>query len=278
MLFLSMQKRVHFLTAIAALLVSLASFAQDKTTGRSTPGISTSSAKVLIVPYEPKMFISDVNRELTLANNMEIAEIRSLLRESLSQIIGNELSGKAKVIDLLNDGDEQYKKDLFEIYQAVNWEFITVELPDSLKNSKTGAAKTQVGRGSYVENGMIKTYYDGKDRFMNVVIADKNILSYIDQRFNPDYILFLNELDIKVRRDVDAYPGKPAPRQVKVHYSLLDSSGKKVSASAIMFDYPGDEKDIFKIIRSGFGKIAQDLRRTAFPTAPSTVSTGPKTK
>lgn len=268
--------KISFFSFLIFFAISLQ--AQDKTTGRQNTLITESDARILVIPYEPKMFISDVSRELTYANNMEINEIRVLLRESLSQMISNELAMKSKVIDLLNDGDPQQAKDIFEIYEAVNWEYIPVEVPDSVKNKKGNESKQQIGRGTFVEDGMIKTYYDGKDRFMNVKIEDKNILGYIEKRYDADFILFLNELDIRVRRDVESAPGRPAPRQVKVHYSLLDKQGKKISASALMFDYPGDQKDIFKIIRSGFSQIAKDLRKSMFPTAVSSGNTGVGTK
>ena len=74
---------------------------------------------------------------------------------------------------------------------------------------------------TYLEGGYIKSYYDGKERFMDVVVQDKRILPYLKDRYEADYLVFLNELDIRVKRDGVPMPGEQKPRQIKVAFLSL---------------------------------------------------------
>ena len=78
--------------------------AQDQTTGRSRSIQAVQETSVLLVPYETKMYIADVTRELCEANEMGVDEIKRILREGLCQLVATELGENARVIDLLNEG------------------------------------------------------------------------------------------------------------------------------------------------------------------------------
>lgn len=241
--------------------------AQDQTTGRSRSIQAVQETSVLLVPYETKMYIADVTRELCEANEMGVDEIKRILREGLCQLVATELGENARVIDLLNEGSEEHEKDIYEIYGATNYEYIQVPVPDSVKIKKNDP--NQVGRGTTVENGQIRSYYDGKERFMDTKIEDKRILSYLQKRYNSDYLVFLNELDIRVKRNGPPIPGEERPRQIKVHYTIFDAKGKKLSGSAVMLDYPYGKNNIFDIVRVYFKEIGVSISNELFPPTPT---------
>lgn len=270
-----MKIRVSFFALVSFFFVSvLHSAAQDQTTGRNRVNGPAKEASVVLVPYEPKMYISDVTRELCLSNELDTDELRRILREGLSQLVAVELGNHARVADLLNDGEEEQLKDLHEIYSAITYDFIKVPLPDTVKTKDKNPDQT--GRGAVVEGGQLKTYYDGKERFMDARIVDKRILSYLQKQYDPDYLVFLNELDIRVLRTGPAAHSDRLPRQIKVHFTILDIKGKKVFGSAIMMDYPYGESDVFKIVRSYFPVVGKGIADVLFPpvAAPSALSTG----
>lgn len=237
---------------------------QDKTYApRSGSQGGTGSSKVLLVPYDPRMFISDVNRELEEAHRTHINEIRTILRESLNQIVAAELGKSHSVTDLLNDGDEGMESDIRRIYSAITWDYIPVSAPDS-SGKKGRRVEGQTGRGVSIENGELKTYYDDRDRFMDARIVDNKIIEYINNKYNADFILLLNELDIRIKKG--GAPGvSNGARQVKVHFTLFDRRGKRIGGTAIYFDYNGKTTDVFSLMKSGFGKVAGDLRMYMFP-------------
>jgi hypothetical protein len=232
---------------------------QDKTySPRAGNTAGSGSSKILLVPYDPRMFISDVNRELEEAHQTHINEIRIILRESLSQIISAELGKSHSVTDLLNDGEEGMESDIRKIYAALTWHYIPVVSPDST-GKKKNRTEEQTGRGVNVENGELKTYYDNHDRFMDARIVDNAILKYVENKYHPDYILFLNELDIRFKKA--STPGTAqGARQVKVHFTLFNSKGKRLIGTAAYFDYSGKTRDVFSLMKSGFGKVAEDIR------------------
>lgn len=237
--------------------------AQDRTFGKQRSVNAVEDATIVLVPYEHKMYISDVTRELCEKNELPVSEVRRILREGLSQIVATELSKYATVIDLLNEGEEEKLRDVNEFHAALDYDYIAVPIPDSLKQRKE--LKSQIGRGTYIEQGEIRSYYDGKERFMDAVIQDKKLIPYWKKRYQPDYVVFLNELDIRVRRDGPPMPGEQRERQIKVHYSIFDGKGKKVNASAVMLNYPYGESNIFDIVRTYFRSIAGSIALELFP-------------
>lgn len=237
--------------------------AQDFTIGKNRSVSANDEASVLLVPYEPKMYIADVTRELCTANDMDAGEIRRILREGLSQLVATEIGQKASVIDLLNEGEEEKMKDIAEIYSAISYQYIKVPEPDTSKVKKE--RPDQVGRGTYLKDGQLKSYYDGKERFMDATIQDKNLLSYVKKRYEPDYLVFLNELDIRVLRNGPPMPGEQRDRQIKVHYTIFNAKGKKLAGSAVMLDYPYGKNNVFDIVREYFSLIGASIAEELFP-------------
>jgi len=257
----------NYLALLIVVFSSLTVFAQDQTTGRNRSVQGVQETTVVLIPYESKMYISDVTRELCESNEMGVDEIKRILREGLCQLVATKIADRARVIDLLNEGSEEHEKDIYEIYGATNYEYIQVPVPDSVKVSKND--RLQAGRGTNVQQGQLISYYDGKERFMNTKIEDKRILSYMQKRYSPDYLVFINELDIRVKRNGPPIPGEERPRQIKVHYSIFDAKGKQLKGSAVMLDYPYGKSNIFDIVREYFGTIGQTICDEMFPPVES---------
>jgi hypothetical protein len=254
-----MVKALRLLLPFICALISFSLSGQDKTYAPRTGSAgSKGSSKILLVPYDPRMFISDVNRELEEAHQTHINEIRTILRESLSQIVAVELGKSHSVTDLLNDGDEGMESDIRRVYSAITWDYIPVSAPDSSGKKKARRAEEQAGRGVNIEAGELKTYYDNRDRFMDARIVDTKIIDYIKNKYNSDYILLLNELDIRIKKGAAAGVSNGA-RQVKVHFTLFDRKGNRIGGTAAYFDYSGKTTDVFNLMKSGFGKVASDI-------------------
>ncbi len=247
-----------------------ASRAQDRTRTHHQMNFDSEVAKVLLVPYEEKMFLSDVNREVNKLTGLELAEIKRIFREGLCQIVARESDGQTEVLDLLNFGDRGSQEDISYILHSVGYNFEEVKpLPvDVVEKTKTGKIiesittkeeAEQQGRGAYTEEGEIKSWYDKKERFMNVQVYNDELIPFLVEKYECDYILFINQLDIKVMRDVNRDNGQTWARRIMIHFSLLDGEGKEVFSSAVYGHYGGDEKDIYQIIGKNFARPAQRL-------------------
>lgn len=242
--------------------------AQDKTFAIVPRQFHAGEGTIMIVPYENKMFLSDINREVHNRTGLELNEIRRLFREGLSQVISNEAAKASyETLDILNSGMDEEVEDIENIHQSVGYVYSL--LPPPIEEEKQLVkrveklleqdAPDQQKRGVEVGEGEILTYYDGKERFMDVQILNPELFSHLNGRHTFDYVLIINELDIKVLRNHDAEMGQMWERMVKVHYNWLDGDGNKLYGGAAYYSYEGNEKDIYTIIRKSFTPIAQQM-------------------
>lgn len=252
---------------IAFVALSFMGNAQDKTKGFSGQWAQRDQASVLLVPYEQKMFLSDVNKEIANRTGLEHDEIKRIFREGTNQMVANEGAGNFSFIDLLNDDGIGNKDDIDLIYNSIQWQYVKVP-PPPVEKSKARKwldkvtqkeAADQEGRGVSVGDGELQTYYDEKQRFMDVVVVNDDLVPYLVDSYDCDYLLFINELDIQVLRDHNRDNGQAWGRMVKVHYSILDREGNSVYASAAYLQYAPNEKDIWQLIRKNLEIPAREI-------------------
>lgn len=252
---------------VGALLLGFQMFSQDQTKGYESQWSEREQATVLLVPYEQKMFLSDVSREIGNNTGLELAEIERLFREGTCQMISNVGSESYQFIDLLNDETTSAADDMEYIFNSIQWKYEKVPPPPTEKTKtqkwldkvSTRKVEDQRGRGVQVEEGEIETYYDEKQRFMDVLVLNDKLVPYLVDTYDCDFLLFINELDIKVLRDFNRENGQTWDRMVKIHYSILNRTGEKVFASAAYYRYSGHHKEIWGIIRKNLEIPAREI-------------------
>jgi hypothetical protein len=242
--------------------------AQDKTFAIVPRQFHAGEGTIMVVPYENKMFLSDINREVHNRTGLELNEIRRLFREGLCQVISNEAAkANYETLDILNSGLDGDLEDIDNIHQSVGYVYSVLppppteekELVKRVEKLLEKETPEQQNRGVQVGEGEILTYYDGKERFMDVQILNPDLFSHLNDQHTFDYVLIINELDIKVLRNHDSEMGQLWERMVKVHYNWLDGDGNKIYGGAAYYSYEGHEKDIYTIIRKSFTPIAQQI-------------------
>jgi hypothetical protein len=251
---------MKYLVFIAVLCMSSQLFGQDQTKGFQGHWTEREQANVLLVPYEHRMFLSDVNREIGNQTGLDIFEIQRIFREGTNQMIANAGSESYRFIDMLNE-------DIDFVYNSIQWTYTQVPPPPT---EKTKARKwldkvtekrepEQKGDGVNIEEGELQTYYDEKERFMDIVVKNDDLIPHLVEAYDCDYMIFVNELDIKVLRDFNRDNGQAWGRMVKIHYSILDREGEKVYASAAYFEYSPEEKEIWSLIRKNLEQPAKQI-------------------
>jgi hypothetical protein len=249
-------------------LLSAPLFCQDKTYSVGRRSFENGQGSIMIVPYENKMFLSDINREVAKRTGLEIDEIRRLFREGLCQVASNEAGMNYSVLDLLNSGIDGALDDIEYTHRSVGYEYSKVPPPEEKDKTKLKKwlDKTidpeqpdQKDRGVTVEGGELQRWYDEKERYMDTRIANPDLVTYLNDRHQFDYILFLNELDIQVKRIPEMELGQTWDRVVKVHYTVFDKDMNRLTGGAVYNRYSGDKKDIYSIIGTNFRPIAAQI-------------------
>jgi hypothetical protein len=264
-------KKLIFLLGI--ILCFSSALAQDNTFGFGQETYANDRGQILLVPWESKMYISDINREISSRTDLSVDEIKRLFREGFCQIFSQNAAENWDVIDLVTSGEEGHLSDLQNIHQSISYTYDPVpptEEPTKTKSllMKLKPKSPEEGQqsGGKIEQGEIYTYYDETEKYMNTQINNPELMSYLADKYEFEYVVFLNELDIRVLRDHNQEHGQSWDRQVKVHYTICDIDGKPICSSAAYGIYKGDMKDIYEIIRKNFPNpcqvICKDLEDT----------------
>ena len=114
------------------IMFSCIGFAQENTTDPFEIYTQDKNNKILIVPFESKMYASSIDKEIALANNIKYVEVKEVLKKSVSEQILLSLSQKTPAISLAHHQDSAIKM-LNYIYNNIGFKYDLVKSKTPLK-------------------------------------------------------------------------------------------------------------------------------------------------
>ena len=84
-------------------------------------------SSIMLIPFNPKMYISDVDRSLTTKSELSPEEIREKFRLGLDVNLHAQIFTKYNSKPLLKDTSATAFKDLVRIYHSLNYEYAIPE-------------------------------------------------------------------------------------------------------------------------------------------------------
>ena len=270
------------------ILSNIILFAQDQTMGKKEritfeidKGGSKIKKKVLIIPFDNKMYMSEVDREVSEENQLDFNQIRSKFRKSLNELLFIALNENYKAFSMLND-DKDLQEDLLRIYYSLGFKYDVVEkTPEEkelekkssgsqkrvLVNKKKDDTKTTSG----IQKGEVISNPNNEIRFMNSVIASPTILEHLSRKYGAELLIFINQMDIKHSPESTAYTlaDNTSNREIKIHYTIMDIKGKQQSAGAAFSSFSGNDNNINNIINSSFPNLVKKIL-SSLPAIPKT--------
>lgn len=222
------------------------SFAQEGTRNSDTPG-KTINGKICLVPFEPKLYMSEIDQKINQQTKWEWETIRENFRHQLDIQLKLKLQSTLSVVSFYADSAKM-SKDLEYTYKSTSLSYDLV--------SKPSDAKTPSKTTSGISNGQITVEQNSDKKFMNTKLTNTEVLSYLNKKYASEYFIFINELDIK--NDMDSYDiaTDTYQREVIVHYSILDKNGKTINAGIATSRFSSKENTPKKIVAQCFAPIA----------------------
>lgn len=269
----------HFLAWACLVLVAGSAFGQDKTYSTGILPFQLTDDQVAVLPCRPDMLICDLDRELVSRENRELGDIRETLRQSMTDAVAEQCMAFAtgQVHEPLAEHREGYQ----QLFGQASYQELPVpksqENPDRMQRIKAllEAAEDAPDAGTRVEEGQIRTYFGKGETFMQLVLKNDSAVSGIQAQTQFDYLVCINEIDIRVLRKHEAEMGQDWDRRVKVHYTIFDPDGKTVAGGAAYSTYAGTEKGLEPLIRTEFPKVAAQIAAELVKLAPEVTSPVP---
>lgn len=230
--------------------------------------------KILIIPFENKMYSSAIDNEIAEYNRINYSSIKEEMKKGISEQILLSISNKTPAISLEHHKDSN-SQIMNYIYNSIGLKYEKVKSKDTVEvaTKKTDLIKERLNkfvhqtnqlnekaeydRGN-INNGEIHTFNYNEERFMNVIIQNPNLLEELNNKYRTNYYIFVNEFHIGRAL---AIPGNVylKKRQISTHYTVFNQRGKEVDAGVIKVQMPEDVYSIKKIERDYISIIAREL-------------------
>ena len=205
-------------------------------------------ASVLVIPYMPAMHLSDADYDISEGSQLEMPKMRSALRQGIVKALNKKFAEVYNVQRLNSDYVNDDNRDMDVLYHTLLFEGDSVY---PLKNPKRFAIKDTVP----VKKGTTKL--KPESQYMNVGIYDEMLVPDLSKKYNANYIIFLNEIDIKTHFDDCLNLAlKIYRRDLKIHYSIFDKTGKQIYGDVAVSHFGSNTNDVNEIINENFPTIS----------------------
>lgn len=221
-------------------------FAQEGTRTNETLG-KTVTGKICLVPFEPKLYMSEIDQKINQQTKWDWETIRENFRQQLDAQLKLKLQATYSVLSFYADSAKM-SKDLEYTYKSTDLAYDLVSKPTDAKTTN----KAQTG----ISNGQITVQQNTDKKFMNTKLTNVEVLDYLNKKYLSEYFVFINELDIK--NDMNSYDVNTDTyqREITVHYSILDKTGKTINAGIATSRFSSKENNPKKIVALCFSPIA----------------------
>ena len=239
---MSFRLRKYFF-ALASCFLALAVYSQAK-------------HKIMIIPFEPKMYMSQIDHKFNAETKLTQKQIKESFRRGVNAELSKALKKNYDLVDLLKD-TTKYKKDLFTIYKSLTYNFVKVPDQSNYKAPLTEKEK----KNQTIKNGQLVVETDPNARFMNAKITSAGIIPEMYAKHKTDLFLFINQIDITSSAVVASESGTISERMITLHYTVYTVDAKEINSGTCSLKFPGDVNSPSKVISMYISKMATEITR-----------------
>jgi hypothetical protein len=230
------------------------SFAQHATLNTTKKEVKApfGKHKVMIIPFEPKMYMSEIDMYINQETKQNARQIKWAFRDGVNEQLYKALKSKYGVVDLLDD-TVKTKKDLEMTYQYLGYEFMKVPNQDNYKPPVKEKEEKAIEKGQI----MVETNTD--TRFMNAKIKNPKLVPYLFDKYKCDLFIFINQLDIKGNTSGGPAetPSTSGNRKLVVHYTIYTYDAIELNSGIAEEEFPVKINTPKKINGDYLAKVAQ---------------------
>lgn len=238
------------------LFIYLTAIAQQQPATRkdNNVGSKKEGAKVMIIPFENKMYMSEIDYYINKETKMNTKQIRHEFRDGLNEQLYYALKKrKFFPIDLMSD-TMKYNKDLKFIYGNIAYDYVKV--PD--QNNYQPPVKEKKAKG--IQNGQVVAETEAENKFMNTHVLSPALVPYLYEKYHAKYYVFINELDLKASAvNPTDYIPQNAKRKIVVHYTIFSVDAKEINSGIAEVDAEININHPSKIIKNYFSVLADTI-------------------
>lgn len=221
---------------------------------------STEKTKVLIIPFEEKLFYCDIMRNLTEVNQLSKSEIYHRFRNEVQLSLKTALKDSMETASF-HSSDSLKHDELVNIYEVLGYDFLPVPVVEEKgetgkkKKVQAPAPKREVG----VRDGHVVAERQVVERYMSAKLKSADVLQQLHHTYGFNRFLFINQMDVKMDLSDPEAAFIDPKRLVAIHYTVMDKDGKEISGGLATSQFPGTESRLNYIIGSTLYKLSASV-------------------
>lgn len=243
---------------------------------------SNNVPNVLVIPFDPHLYWSDADMEISKQSKMEMQKVRQSFRKRLNTLL--EPKGY-NTIHLMGGQVRDSLTDLNRIYSSVSYDYKDVIYseanPKPAEPKQKTDLKTDVKNGfNNAVNGVSNIFNKDKDKpavqqqptqgntsravhaknpakYYAVSVRDPNFFTYFNNKYHTDYYIFVNQFEVETDYEHCLDRARQNyERNFVTHFSIYDKSGKQVAGHRIITHYNSNSNNIGQILKDNMEIIA----------------------
>jgi len=233
---------------------------------------------VLLIPFESKMYFSSVDVDIAKNTGLSYDEIRKRMRYGLANQLLLSMDRSISAVSLIHHDTSKIYSDLDLVYSSIGYKYRLLpkeEKIDTTNKSKVEKLKGKLNKlvhhqnsdnkqqgpkdyqSASIYNGEVRSTNDYSERYMHTSIHNPDLLSTLENKYETNYYIFINELNIEqTKRHHETHE---LIKRIKVHYTIFDLQYKEISAGASLVYMPSSIDDISTIINKYLSEIAREI-------------------
>lgn len=221
-----------------------------------------SQTKILIIPYEPRMHLSDADLDISEYSERSPQQVRSMLRMGLTEKLNAGLGTTYNTYSLLQDLRPEAIDELDRIYAAIDYSYDTSYAilhpkPDSIE------AKGRWNENKARKKELEKRSASGDVRYMNPKILDPTLFATLSRKYGADKFVFLTQIEIKTNaKDCIDFQSHIYQREFKLHYAVFDKNGNQLYGDVATVKFPSNSNEIGDIMAKNFPALGNMVKES----------------
>jgi hypothetical protein len=226
------------------------------------PNDSVPVHRVILVPYDPRYYLSDADRDIAEQSNIDANRFRATFHQTIDRHVQRAISGTYECISLLNDTADRLEKTLQEVMSKTGYRYEKA-IPITPKPPKEGFAifqpKSQDEK-QHIDSRTATQYIPVSEdaMYMRAIVSKPEALfSKLNEEYDADLFVFLTQLEIKTNyKSCMDIANRIYKREIMLHFTIYDRYGRLVAGSYATSFFPSDSNQAGNIMGDCFPLLA----------------------
>lgn len=223
-------------------------------------GDTLSYKKILIIPYDPRYYISDADRDIALATKLNPAAFRKTFREESTRNVFRAVALHWSCVSIMEDTSQELFEDVAKVMSKTGYKYDSPAITDS-KALKEKIFQLNPEKHSY-DSRTSSQYLNEKPgvKYMRAVLTEPELLKNLYTKYNFDVFVFVTQMEIKTNfSSCLDIANKIYNREVMLHFTVYDINGKLIAGNFANSSFPSNENNAHVITGRCFPQLAEGI-------------------